>query len=118
MTQLHPLNIYAVKVPDDAYNFYISGFNYLCSSFAGIGTVICEVPDDYEILGTVKNGVIDFDCEGLVDLHTFNDGNKYFRNYGILNFSFIHVKSKNSFLSLLQANNMDLNCNYVILKER
>lgn len=121
MTQLLPLGIYAVQVPAGAKDGFISKDGYLSFYSKANGNAFDTEIKVYGklILGTVKNSVIDFDCEGIVESKIFSDYGYSTRNY--VNYStniYFEGDCDSSFLSLLQANNLDLKDSYVILKEK
>ena len=108
MTELTQ-TIYAVEVPEDASRITILPCGHL-RYFNGNRWVDIKVKlNTYTILGTVTNGVVDFDCEGLVDeVGAFVDYG-YDANY--LSHSFF-IDPTQSFRSLLQSKYLDASGNF------
>lgn len=125
-------NLYAVEVPEDLSHIV---FNYVWVGIDGDAYATCgqldihivNLPKDYEYtaIGTVTNGVVDFDCEGLV-----GKAKHYtWRGYGTstiedMYLDYLHIDKAvcrtavQSFRSLLQSKNLDTNKRYLIIQKQ
>lgn len=116
---LHPhTNIFGIEVPKDSKSFYVSTvaqFVYL-QYYTKTSANVISLPCKMELLGTVKNKVIDFDCfEHVGSIIGFED-KRQFNNY-VDAFDRSFDNATDSFLSLMESNNLDLTKDYVILKK-
>lgn len=114
MTPLTPTNLIAVEVPKDAYDFGIRNLsNNVCSLTYNLANKNYAFPPsenkilDFafeEIIGTIDNGVFDFEAGNYVlnDLHLRNDG--YALDYNYLTHKYEFEEPQESFLSLLEEN--------------
>lgn len=85
------------------YRFQRTGNDFEDAARKFIDTGISSLQNPISLLGTITNGDIDFDVEGLVENwydHSIGSGRKHFRNY----LEGIDMKSaSDSFLSLLSS---------------
>ena len=115
ITTLKPkagVELLAIVVDKDCeYDIDVAGYTNLYNLTKGKSDIIISNKEEkYSILGTVEyNKPIEFDCDGLV--YQCNDGSEYlygkmYENYKCDTLPF--GKSKDSFISLLEANNINL----------
>lgn len=112
---LHPhTNIFAVEVPASCISTKINNItgNLMLTDESGYVFIDREYDlKDYKLLGTVKNKVIDFDCEEYVkELSTYKDWFSHNPMYET-------DAEQECFLSLMESNNLDLTKHYVILEK-
>lgn len=113
-TLLTPTPLIAFEVESESKNFEI-----VENIWYEIGEhpFYIDIPDgEWEILGTVDKGVIDFDCEPYLEYSgEYYDG-KLFWCYGEEKDKYAHENE--AFLSLLESHSLSLDKKYLIIKPK
>jgi len=104
-----------VEAPEDAIKYKISGTNYLC--FKIKNRWIPEVPrlqDKFQIISTTKD-ITEEQAESIVEWFYDFDGIKGWYDYP--DKKLVWNTAKESLQSLIQANELDITKNYIILRK-
>lgn len=120
ITTLKPkegVELLAIVVDKDAYNIFNSDYRlfYTIWNYEDEKGEMKMVflsdnkQQKFILLGIVEyNKVIEFDCDGLVEVDKIGFYKNYLSKYNVSGNEFKEIFSKESFISLLEANNINL----------